>query len=103
MKLKDMGIQAQQMIREQESPSEIDRVQPERFRADLVTKYGSGIVPFLDKLQKDFGRVAMDMMVMWSMPWEEYLGGDYADATWDEYLRVQAMHREVPVTDGNAA
>lgn len=104
MKLKDMGLQEQHMVREHEGMEQVQRVQSGRFRAYLVNRYGSAIAPFVDDLQNEFAEVAHGMMAIWCMPWEDYLGEDYADATWADFLASKpASTSEVLSTDRHAA
>lgn len=104
MKLKDMGLQEQHMVREHEGMEQVQRVQSGRFRAYLVNRYGSAIAPFVDDLQNEFVEVAHGMMAVWCIPWEDYLGEDYADATWSDFLASRSSHSgEVPSTGGHAA
>lgn len=104
MKLKDMGPQEQRMVREHEGMEQVQRVQSGKFRAYLVNRYGSAIAPFVDDLQNEFAEVAHGLMAIWCMPWEDYLGEDYADATWADFLASKSLPGgEVVSMDSRAA
>lgn len=104
MMLKDMGLQEQRMVREHEGMEQVQRVQSGKFRAYLVNRYGSAIAPFVDDLQNEFAEVAHGMMAIWCMPWEDYLGEDFADATWADFLASKSSSGgEVVSMDGRAA
>lgn len=104
MMLKDMGPQEQRMVREHEGMEQVQRVQSGRFRAYLVNRYGSAIAPFVDDLQNEFAEVAHGIMAIWCMPWEDYLGEDYADATWADFLTSKSLPSgEVLSMDSQAA
>lgn len=63
-------------IRHRESVEYLKEISGIKFRATLINRFGTGIIPIMDELQSFIAGKVEDMEFIWAIPMEDFFGED---------------------------